>query len=60
MTQDRNVKHHPRSQWTPENGYAVIITTDSNTRIAVVKHADIVHTIAATFDDQWPCLEVAP
>jgi hypothetical protein len=48
------------AKWTPNNGYAVIVTADSDTRISVVKHADIVHQVAAKFDDQWPCLEVAP
>jgi hypothetical protein len=48
------------AKWTPDNGYAVILSDDSSNRISVVRHKDIADKVVAMFADPWQCLEVAP
>lgn len=53
------------AKWTPQNGYAVIVTDDSSNRISVTRRKDIARTGAVNWKasngrEGWQCPEVAP
>ena len=47
------------AKWTPQLGYAAIITDDSENRISVIRSKDIVESGAVKFSDGWQCPEAA-
>jgi hypothetical protein len=49
------------ARWTPEDGYAVIVTADSAHRISLTRLKGIAKKEAANWGaGNWPCPEVAP
>lgn len=48
------------ARWTPQRGYAVIISDDSSNRISIMKLKGIADTGAVDWDGDWQCPEVAP
>ncbi|WP_102141902.1 hypothetical protein [Mycobacterium hubeiense] len=53
------------AKWTPQSGYAVVVTDDSANRISATRRKDIARTGAVNWKasngrDGWQCPEVAP
>ena len=48
------------ARWTPEDGYAVIVTLDSSNRISLNRLKGIAKTGAVKWAASWQCPEVAP
>jgi hypothetical protein len=48
------------ARWTPEDGYAVIVTLDSSNRISLNRLKGIAKTGSVNWAAPWQCPEVAP